>query len=185
MSQSIRPTQRVRFLAAVGGAMLALSACRDHEVAAPGFDANEIVPIGAVQPIVVREPGTQAGESILTVRVHGMGIDVGAYQGVLTFDTSAVTVIRIEAPTIDGEFRVVNDEELASGRIRFAAFTAEKLSSDLAFRVTIRTPANWESAALRARLDVAGDVTGAAISESALRGTSAVYDSRTGAPLTP
>jgi hypothetical protein len=175
----------LRRLIVLGAVVTLTAACRpDDQATTAPLDVSEIIPVGFVQPVLVRMPGERPGEEEITVRVVGGQQTMGSYQGMITFDTTALTFVSLKVPEHDGEFRIVNSESAGSGRIRFAAFTAETLSDDIAFRFTVRTKGTWDAAALRAMLDVVGDSDGAALAEGALRQSAALRDGRTGAALT-
>ena len=167
----------------LGAVLVAGTACQDRPIAGPAVNLSGVVPVGMVQPVVIREAGVTPGESILTVRVHGTGVEVGAYQGEVTYDPKVVTVVATALPEAEGEYRVLNAAEV--GRIRFAAFTAAVLKEEVALRLTVRLSGAWSAAAVRATLEAVGNQEGAALAESAFRSTSAIYDARTGATITP
>jgi hypothetical protein len=163
----------------------ATAACHeDRDMATGPADVSDVVPVGFVQPVLIRQPGTQPDEAEIVVRVVGRALSLGSYQGTVTFDTTALSFVSLSTPEHDGEFRIINGEGASGGRIRFAAFTAESLSDDVAFRFKVRIRGSWDAALLRATLDVVGDGGGAAIADGALRQSGSLLDGRTGAPVT-
>ena len=155
-----------------------LLACRSDEPLAP----PRAVPFtpstkGSVQVLIERSPQLRGDTVLFIVRVIGEGLPLAAYQGTVTFSTAAMDALAVKAPdTQDGEYRVVNDRELAAGRIRFAAFAPQAFSSTEAFRIFARLKQGALATNLVGTLEVAGNTAGAAVRPQLLLRSDGVHN---------
>jgi hypothetical protein len=131
---------------------------------------------GAVHAVVEQGEPTADGKMRYTVRVIAKKGDIAAYQGVLAFTPGTVEIEDVTVPTTDnGEVHLVNREGAGEGRIRFAAYAPEALSSDQAF--TIVTKANGRKLPdFVATLDVAGSPEGEAKPRDMLKASQGIRD---------
>lgn len=149
--------------------VLMLGACREDMNVPTG--QNNLPPLdpSTVMAVVQREPTAPSGTVRYTVRVIARDLKIAAYQGALTFTPGGLELVSLETPLgLDGEPRVVNTGEMADGRIRFAAFTADQFTSDRVFTATFRVNDPRAEASLRADLDVVGTPEGQAVASTAI-----------------
>lgn len=164
-------------------AVLAMG-CRDERrpMAPSSVESAIAVRKGTATAVVVVEPGATRDRAVLTVRVLGNSLTIGAFQGSLTFERGAVELIETTVPTgIDGQFHIVNAENAREGVIRFAGFATEKFVGDEAFRITIKPLRPLSSIRFGTQLEVAGGTDGVALREEQLVAGSGLRDAKTGA----
>jgi hypothetical protein len=128
------------------------------------------VPPGVVQPAIQQGPLAPDGSITFSVRVLSNQVGVSAYQGAVTFAPGAFELVSADAPAgAGGDGYLINTDEFASGRIRFAAFTPttfrETTSGDgvEAMRLTIRPLRPVDDANIVAALDVVSGETGISV----------------------
>ncbi|MDB4908590.1 MAG: hypothetical protein JWO05_3374 [Gemmatimonadetes bacterium] len=168
-------------------ALLGATACEDGKnPAAVAVDPATTVPTGAVQVLVQQQPVTTPGRLTFAVKVLTKDVSVGAYQGALTFEPGSFELVSIESASAkDGEFHIVNSSEFAKGRIRFAAYATESFDGSDAFTITVKPLVPLENAKLVGALDVAGEVTGAAVSKTMLQSSRGILEARTNRVVVP
>ena len=168
-------------------ALVGASACDDGKnPAAVGPDPAAALPTGAIQVLVQQQPVTTAGRLTFAVKVITKDVSVGAYQGALTFEPGAFELVSVESPSAkDGEFHIVNTADFAKGRIRFAAYATEAFDGTDAFLVTVKPLVPLENAKLVGALDVAGEVTGAAVAKTMLQSSRGILEARTNRVVVP
>lgn len=144
-------------------------ACRETPLLAPqpGVVAN--VPGGAVRADIVEQPLALDGSVTFVVRVRSRNVALSAFQGAVTFTPGSFDLVSIDVPVRDGESYLFNPEEVAAGRIRFAALSPTSFAESYAqdgvetLRITVRPRRPVAEAALAATLDVASVESGAAL----------------------
>ena len=162
------------------------ASCREHEPMAPIVSPVTLVPQGSVQVLIQQDRHVAGDSAVFIVSIVPNGVPVAAYQGVVTFSPDVMEVMSVRTPEAkDGEFRVVNAEERAAGRIRFAVFAAEALASTEAFRIVAHVRGGLAASHLVGALDVVGEVDGQAVAATQLRRSVGVYDATTNALLLP
>jgi hypothetical protein len=157
--------------------LLGTLACREDRP----VRADLLAPIqpGTVQTVVQRVAQYGADSALFQVHVAARDVDVGAYQGELTFNPAALRVIEVRHPQVSGEFRVINSARAAEGSIRFAAFSAEAVRETQVFEFLAEPLMTLSAAHLSATLSVVGEVTGTAVSAHAVRANQGVRDAST------
>lgn len=159
---------------------LTLGACDTDAPSAPPVDVAALVPSGAAQVVLQRDAGPGAGEETYTLRVIARQTPIASYQGAVRFAPGTIELVSVTTPeSPDGEQRLVNPQ-MAEGRIRFAAFATEQFGSDVVFRFVVRRGASLENVQFAAGLDVAGLVSGQAMTAAQLRATDGVRDAASG-----
>jgi hypothetical protein len=178
MRLTMRNSSTLRALAVLAAAT-ALTACKDHQTfAPPAVELVEFVPVGGVQVMLVQSAGPTEGTLRYRVRVIAREVDMAAYQGAVTFAPGAFEFLGIEhSDPTDGESHFVNAEGFKDGKIRFAAWATEKFKTDEAFAFIVRST-GAAAPNLSASLEVAGESTGAALSDAVLRASAGIRDSR-------
>lgn len=158
-------------------ASVAVSACHDETPATAPIGITDLAPKNGVAAAIIQTPGPQVGTVRLTVRVFARDIELGSYQGAVTFAPGSFELVSVDTPEgIDGEMHIVNSTEIGAGRIRFAAYATEKFVSEDAFSFIVRPTAGTTAMKLAATLDVAGETSGVALTEPQLRATTGVRD---------
>jgi hypothetical protein len=160
--------------------VLGLASCRDD--APTAVKTLPLLPStsGTASVVIQREPLGSGDNVVFVVRIVGNNLPIAAYQGVVTFSPKALQVLSVSTPSgTGGEYRVVNDRELAAGRIRFAAFAPEAFSSTEAFRFVARLNDTLLAANLAGALDVAGAPSGSAVRRESLLRSDGVHDALT------
>jgi hypothetical protein len=168
----------IRILPLVG--LLPLAACLDDDRRPAAAEPTDPVAIGAdiIQPIV-EQLGAPASDGTVRyrIRIPRGQLGVAAYSGTVQLDLDRVEVIDIAIPEAgDDEARVLNRSELTHGRLRFAAFAAEKFTTDELLTMTVRTRGAGADAPLVVALDVVGDQAGKAAPMSQLRMSQGVIE---------
>lgn len=161
-------------------------ACRDDELIGPIVSPVPVGPLGSVQVLIQQDRRIAGDSAVFIVQIVPNGVSVAAYQGVVTFSPEVIRVISVRTPAAnDGEFRIVNSEEIKAGRIRFAVFAVEALASTEAFRIVAHVYGELAASNLAGALDVVGEVDGQAVAANQLRRSVGVYDANTNALLVP
>lgn len=158
--------------------LVLFAACTD-EKKAPSI--NEPIPSGEVQAVVQRVAEYGRDSVVFRVHVGAKDVEVGAYQGRLSFDPAALQVLAVRVPSIEGEFRVINKDSLAAGAIPFAAFTAEAFKETQVFEILAKPIQDLAAAKLIATLSVVGQPTGTAVEARRIRRNDGVRDAQTNA----
>lgn len=133
--------------------------------------ATAVAEAPSVRLRLVRESAS-GDRLVLVLHVEGSGVALGSYQGTMTFDPAVFTVDSAVAGR-DG-FRFVNANNLAKGSLRFAGFTATGFKGTDAVRIVARARSPLDNAKIVATLEVAGDIDGRRIADSALQGTKGI-----------
>ena len=158
-------------------AVAVVTACAEKHPTAPKTDLVTLVGHGNVQVMVEQDTRAGGDSAIFVVNIVGNSVPVASYQGVLTFDPNAMSVVQVPTPTgTSGEFRVVNAADAATGTVRFAGFATEKFSTTEAFRLVGVFKPGKVPVNIVGKLDVAGETTGSSIRASALKASNAVLD---------
>ena len=166
-------------------ACIALAGCYEHATSAPDQRLISAVPQGAVQ-VVVQQEAASGDELTLVARVVGNGVDVGAYQGEITFVPGTLELLGATTPTADHEMHIVNPSTFAQGRIRFAAYTtASAFASTEAFTLRVKAVHPLADAQFVGTLEVVGEPTGRAVSKTKLLASRGIYDAVTNRLITP
>ena len=166
--------------------LVAVAACEDQAIVAPLPNPAAMVPPGTVQVIIAQERGLGGDTTVFVVRLVANGVPLAAYQGSVTFVPEGMQIISVLTPeNAQGEFRVVNAEGAAAGKLRFAGFATEAMSSTEAFRIVARLHGNVSLLKLDGSLDIAGEAAGTQIGAASLRRSIGVYDASTNAQLAP
>lgn len=175
-SLEVTPMNRSAFSLLLVASLAAAACNEDIPVTAPvGF--TDLVPKNGVAAAIIQTPGPQVGTVRLTVRVLSSDVELGSYQGAVTFAPGSFELVSISTPEgIEGEMHIVNDTEIGAGRIRFAAYATEKFSEETAFSFIVRPTAGTAAMKMAATLDVAGQTSGVALTEPQLRATTGVRD---------
>jgi hypothetical protein len=164
-------------------ALMGVAACDDEKKVSA--DLLDPIPSGAVQAVVQRVAEYGKDSVLFRLHVGAKDVEVGAYQGRLTFNPAALEVLDIRPLTVDGEFRIVNKDSVAAGSIPFAAFTSEAFSSTVVFDLVVRPILDLQTANLVAQLAVVGETSGVAVEARRLRLNDGVRDARTNALILP
>ncbi|MES2179727.1 MAG: hypothetical protein V4550_17845 [Gemmatimonadota bacterium] len=160
--------------------LCAAAACTDD--ATPIASPITMVPTGDVQVVIQQDKSVVGEDAVFIVQVVANGLPVAAYQGDVTFSPEAMKVMSVRtAENKDGEFRVVNSEQLESGHIKFAVFAPEALGSTEAFRFVARLNGPLSAANVVGALDVVGEASGVSVSTSKIRKSVGIYDAHTNA----
>lgn len=172
-----------RTLAIAGAALLA--ACYERAPAGPDQRLISAVPDGAVQ-VVLQQQSVSGNEVTLVARIVGNGIDVGAYQGEVSFVPGSLELVGITTPTADNEMHIVNPQDAARGRIRFAAYTtASAFTTSEAFTLRVTAPRGLADAKLVGTLEVVGEPAGRAVAKNKLLASRGVHDAATNQLIVP
>ena len=151
-----------------GGVVLACAcvvATPNADARATSVDGVDAAPM--VRVTVVRSRESTARRIVLLVRIEGVGLVLGSYQGRLRYDPSAF-VVDSSTPGRDGS-RYVNAADASSrGWIRFAGFTTTGFTSTDAVRIVGHAVKPLAMAHIAAKLDVAGDLEGKPVPKSGL-----------------
>ncbi|MBU6367013.1 MAG: hypothetical protein KJT01_12450 [Gemmatimonadetes bacterium] len=158
-------------------ALLGAVACTQEPMApAVPADLSPSLNTGAVHAVIEQGDRSADGKIRYTVRILARKGEMASYQGVLTFPAGSVAIDAVSVPeTADGEVHMVNREQLAEGKIRFAGYAPEELSTSEAFSFTV-TPRGAGTPDFAVALDVAGSPEGVAKPAALLRGTREVRD---------
>ena len=109
----------------LAGTLVIASACQDN-VTAPADDdfaeARSITKIATEVQLRVEQTAFD-GTITYSVRVRSTSRTLSSFQGALTFTPGAFDVRSAEAATGGGAVILLNTNDLANGRIRFAAYT--------------------------------------------------------------
>ena len=168
------------------GTVLALAGCSEQAIVAPLPNPGAMVPPGTVQVIIAQERGLGGDTTVFVVRLVANGVPLAAYQGSVTFVPEGMQVLSVRTPeNAQGEFRVVNAEGAPAGKLRFAGFATQALSSTEAFRIVARLRGDVALLKLDGSLDIAGEVAGTQIGAGSLRRSIGVYDASSNAQLAP
>jgi hypothetical protein len=159
-------------------ALIGATACTEEPMApsAVPADLSASMNAGAVHAVIEQGEPTADGKVRYTVRILAKKGEVASYQGALEFDPESVAIDEVTIPeTAEGEVHLVNRETIPQGKIRFAAYAPEELSTTEAFSILV-SPTGGELPALTVSLEVAGTPEGVAKPASQLRGARDIRD---------
>ncbi|MBU6367597.1 MAG: hypothetical protein KJT01_15395 [Gemmatimonadetes bacterium] len=158
-------------------ALLAAAACADEPMApAVPADLGASLNSGTVAAVIEQGELLPEGKVRYRVRVLAKKGEVASYQGLLSFEPGAVAIESITAPeAADGEVHLVNREQLAEGKIRFAGYAPEELGTSEAFSFVVASRGAGLPE-LAVSLDVAGTPDGVTKPASQLRGAREIRD---------
>lgn len=158
-------------------ALLGAVACTEEPMApAVPADLSPSLNAGTVHAVIEQGDRTADGKIRYTVRILARKGEMASYQGALVFTPGSVTIDAVTVPeAANGEVHLVNREQLAEGRIRFAGYAPEELSTSEAFSFTVASRGGG-TPDFAVSLDVAGSPEGAAKPASMLRGTREIRD---------
>lgn len=176
----------IKHRVALAALVCVAAACSEDQPAARIASPVTMVPPGSVQVLIQQDRTIRGDSAVFIVQIVPNGVPVAAYQGEITFSPSALQVMSVRAAeSRDGEYRVVNSEQLKDGHIRFAVFAPEAIASTEAFRIVAHVNGTLAAANLVGGLDVVGQADGAAVGASQLRRSVGVYDANSNALLVP
>jgi hypothetical protein len=158
--------------------LIGVTSCTEEPLApsAVPADLSASMNSGAVHAVIEQGEPTSDGKVRYTVRILAKKGEVASYQGALEFAPGSVAIDEVTIPeTAEGEVHLVNRETIAEGRIRFAAYAPEELSTTEAFSILV-SPKGGELPALAVSLDVAGSPEGVAKPAALLRGARDIRD---------
>lgn len=130
-----------------------------------------------VRVTVVRSSESTMQRVVLFVRVEGVGLVLGSYQGRLSYDPSAF-IADSSTPGRDGSRYVNAADALSRGSIRFAGFTTTGFASTDAMHIVGRAVKPLAMARIVAELEAAGDLEGQPIPKSGLIAATALAGDR-------
>jgi hypothetical protein len=157
--------------------LLGAAACTEESMAtAVPADISASVNTGTVHAVIEQGDRTADGKVRYLVRILAKKGEMASYQGTLTFTPGSVAIDAVTVPeTADGEVHIVNRDQLAEGKIRFAGYAPEELATTEAFSVLV-TPRGSGTPDFAVALDVAGSPDGVAKPAGMLRGSREVRD---------
>lgn len=142
------------------------------------------VPPGVVQSAIQQGPVASDGSITFSVRVLANQVGVSAYQGAVTFAPGAFELVSADPPaSAGGEGHLINTNDFAQGRIRFAAFTPTTFRETTigdgveALRITVRPLRPIDDANLVATLDVVSGETGVSVQPARLLSSQGIIPS--------
>jgi hypothetical protein len=151
--------------------ILAACASAPESVASATDQAPEPLPALAdegVRVALVADP-----DGGLVLRLDLQGVEIGSLQGELTFDPAVLAVSR--AVPVTGAFVALNTDELAAGRLRFAAFSPGALSPGHLVELVADSRSALSRVGVRVHLDAAGTLDANPLDRSRLHGSEGVY----------
>ncbi len=176
----------IKYRVALAALVCVGAACSEDQPLTTLVSPVTMVPPGVVQVVIQQDMTIRGDSAVFIVSIVPNGVPVAAYQGAVTFAPEGMQVTAVRtAESKDGEYRIVNSQELASGKIRFAVFAPEALATTEAFRIVAHVNGGLAAAKLVGALDVVGQADGAALGASQMRSSVGVYDAASNALLVP
>lgn len=155
-------------------ALLGVAACAEEPMAtAVPADLTAALNSGTVQAVIEQGEPLAEGKMRYRVRILAKKGELASYQGMLTFAPGAIESVAVPE-TADGEVHLVNREQLAEGKVRFAGYAPEELSTSEAFSFVVTRGGSIPEMAVA--LEVAGTPAGVTKPASQLRGAQDVRD---------